>query len=218
MSRRSTPSPTDDLKYALAPVCATAPLQNLSLKDIQPTSTEGWAQRASFTVQFTLMPRVDVKDPAIDIELKNTRGTKPMNSDWVLCMVLADLTKTQDRGEIGGQLATMVEKALGDLAGDRTGQQLFGGLATTDFNHNCQPWRSTKSFAWFTTSAEQRDFASALFKGRTLNDLVVAAFGPDGTELELQSGAGKDTYKRTRVPNKTFTYTFRRANVDGPMV
>jgi len=222
MSRRNTPSPpsTDDLRYALAPVSGMQipSLQMLNMKDIQPQSTQGWAHRASFSVQFMLKPRVDVRDVAIDIELKNARGVKPENSDWVLCMVVAELTKTQDRGEVGGQLATMVEKALGELAVDKTGQELFGGIATADFNHNCQPWRSTKTFAWYTTSAEQRDKASALFKDRSINDLVTAAFGPEGKNLEIKSGAGADMYMRSRVPGSVFMYQFRRSNVDGPVV
>lgn len=223
MSQRATPSPpsSDDVRYAMAPVSAgmTAPLQHLNMRDIQPSTTQGWAHRAAFTVSLTLKPRVDVRDAAIDIELKNARGTQPQKNDWVLCMVVADLTQTQDRGEIGGQLATMIEKALGDLAVDKTGAELFGGLATADFNHNCQPWRSTKTFAWYTTSSDQRDAAMALFEGRTLDDLVTAAFGSDGTGLTLKSGSGEDKYKRTRVPSKTkFEYQFRRVNGEGPVV
>lgn len=197
----------------------TPPLQGLDMKNIQPQSTHGWAEREAFTVSFTLKPRVDVRDAAIDVELKNTRGEKPQNNDWVLCMVVADLTKTQDRGEIGGQLATLIEKAMGSLAVDKTGAELFGGLATADFNHNCQPWRSTKTFAWYTITSDQRDAAMSLFKDRTLNDLVVAAFGEGDKALMLKSGSGEDKYARSRVPSKgKFEYQFRRTNMEGPVV
>lgn len=195
----------------------TPALVNLSLDALRPASTAGWAERASFQLTLTLSPRADVKDDAIVAELNNARGGSPESSDYVLLAVLHDLTKTVDRAEIGGQLATMIDKGLLRLAPDKSASDIFGGLVATDFNHNCQPWRSTKTFAWYTLTPEQRDNTSEMFKGVSLDDLADMSFQRDDRLVKISSGPGADEYKRSSVPAKKHTFFFKRVNTAGPI-